>query len=344
MLGLSSTSADVIPDLIPHAAKVYVSHRRGTVPFRRYRNGTPQDLQITWRRRQIGAFMQRHFPRLSRTIADAGIRYLAHKNFPNLDPAWRIEPFPSVTLSLPGSIEFLIPLLEDGKLTSLHGLRRFRGPHSVEFADGTILDDVDAVVMCTGYCANWRTAPFVETSRPRDPAYGGADMYRLWMNLFPPRYADSAVLLCYSAFGKNNGFSFSDVTAMAVSNVWRGVEPLPRRPDMERWIDAHQAWVATRYRLDPTVDASMVKQWEFQGWLHQAAGTGMENLGWGWKGWAFWWRDRTMYNLMNNGLETAHAFRFFETGKRRTWDGAREAIVHANETVKIFPVKKGEEF
>lgn len=50
-----------------------------------------------------------------------------------------------------------------------------------------------------------------------------------------------------------------------------------------------------------------------------------------------------MYNLMNNGVETAHMYRYFETGKRKTWDGARDAILHANETVKMFPIKEDTE-
>lgn len=40
------------------------------------------------------------------------------------------------------------------------------------------------------------------------------------MNMFPPAYADSCALLCYSAFGKSNGFTFADLTAMAISYVW----------------------------------------------------------------------------------------------------------------------------
>jgi dimethylaniline monooxygenase (N-oxide forming) len=44
---------------------------------------------------------------------------------------------------------------------------------------------------------------------------------------------------------------------------------------------------------------------------------------------------------MNHGIETAHAFRFFETGKRRKWEGAREAIIHMNELAKSnFPLKE----
>jgi dimethylaniline monooxygenase (N-oxide forming) len=129
---------------------------------------------------------------------------------------------------------------------------------------------------------------------------------------------------------------------MAISNTWRGKMQLPTRAEMERHIDKHQEWVASRWKMDPAIDTSMVRQWEFQGWLHRAAGTGMENLGWGWQGWKFWWKDRKLYNLMNNGVETAHMYRFFETGKRRTWDGARDAIVHINEAVKMFPIADDE--
>ncbi|KAK0615600.1 putative dimethylaniline monooxygenase [Bombardia bombarda] len=344
VVGLSSTSGDIIPTLMPLASKVYVSHRRGAVPFRRYRNGIPNDLGITWRRRQLSHLLQKHLPAFSKWTADLAVTFLSRRAFGKLDPAWRLEPFPSITLSLPGSFELVMPFLQDGSLTSLHGLTRFVGPRAVEFADGTVVDDVDAVVLCTGYAADWSVAaPFMEADgKPKGvDTYRGPPLYRLYMNLFPPRYADSCVLLCYSAFGKNNGFGFADVTSWAVSNVWRGVEGLPPRAEMERHIDEHQRWVAARWALDKSSDMSAVKQWEFQGWLHRAAGTGMENLGWGWQGWKFWLTDRKMYGLMNDGVETPHLFGYFETGKRRTWEGAGDAIVHMNEVVKgMFPAKE----
>lgn len=310
------------------------------LPFKRYRNGVPIDLSITWRRRQINQFLQRYAPDLSRKLSDLAISLIIKSIFGKLDPAWGLEPFPSPSLVLPGSWEDVYELLKEGKVESLPGIKRFTGPKSIEFADGRVLDDVDAVVLCTGYDADWTVSPFVETSKPTACQYSGRDIYRLYMNLFPTAYADSCVMLCYSAFGKNNGFSFADVTSMAISNVWRGVEKLPPKDEMETWIDRHQAWVASRWAIDPTTPVGSVKQWEFQGWLHKAAGTGMENLGWGWKGWVFWFKDRKMYNLMNNGVETAHGFRFFETGKRKAWAGARDEIIHQNELIKAFPVKE----
>ncbi|KAL8388174.1 hypothetical protein RB595_009404 [Gaeumannomyces hyphopodioides] len=340
VVGMSASSGEVIPDLVPHVSKLFVSHRHGALPIKRWIGGRPADVNITWRRRQISFFVTRYMPRVAKLAADTGLKILARRSFGPLNPAWRLKPFPSLTLKLTGAWHSIIKALRDGTAESLHGIRRFVGPRSVEFEDGRVEHDVDAVICCTGYRGDFSLAPFVETSVPTAHGYKGRPLYRLYMNMFPPAYPDSCALLCYSAFGKSNGFTFADLTAMAISNVFRGVEPQPSRAEMERHIDLHQKWVASRWRQENSTDTSCVKQWEFQGWLHQAAGTGMENLGWGWKGWKFWWEDREMYRLMNHGPETAHAYRYFETGKRKTWDGAKEAIIKVNKLVEAIPLQK----
>jgi dimethylaniline monooxygenase (N-oxide forming) len=341
VVGVSSTASDVLTLLLPVALKVYMSHRRGALIVPKFRKGFPPDLMSNWRRRQIFSFLQRTFPRISRWLVDKLVARMMKLLYGDLDPAWGLGTPPSLSLSPRALNENIIPSLRDGSLTSLPGIKRFVGPSSIEFADGTVLDDIDAVIYATGYLADFSMATFLETSRPSN--YGGPDMARLWMNLFPPRYADSMVMLCHSALGKNNGFSFSDVTSMAVSNVWRGVYPMWTVKEMDRHIDSHQDWVASRWRLDNNIDTSMVKTWEYQSFLHEAAGTGMENLGWGWKGWKFWFQDPKMSYMMNHGVETAHAFRYFETGKRKAWPGAKEAIIHMNELVKMFPIKDEKE-
>lgn len=302
----------------------------------------------------MAQLFQAHFPNFVRVCGDLAVNYTSKRSYPNLDPAWRILPVPSVTLKAPAALtlESVLPCLEDGRLRSMHGIKRFLGPKEVEMLDGEVLEDIDAIILCTGYQADFSMADDgpVETSVPTaygyDKAPGGRmPMRRLWMNMFPPKYADSLAMLCYSAFGKSNGFSFADVTSMAVSHAFSGVQPLPTVSEMERWVDEHQAWVASQWELDHTVDLSMVKQWEFQGWLHEAAGTGMENLSaFGWKGWKFWWKDPKMYNLMANGLESAHIYKYFDTDKRKAWDGAKEAILKLDEEWRrTMPVTKEQE-
>jgi len=288
---------------------------------------------------KIGAWLQRYFPGAARWLTDKLVGYMLTKQYGQLDPNWRIiNALPSLTLAPRGVQDGILSYLKDGSLESTYGIKRFVGPKSIELDDGTVLHDIDAVICATGYTADFSVTPFIEKGRP--PNYDGPEIMRLWKNLFPPKYADSIVMMCYSAFGKSNGFSFSDVASMAVSNVWRGAHPLPPVRVMEDWCDTHREWVAARWKLDNAADTSMCKIWEYQGFLHEAAGTGMENLGWGWQGWKFFFKDPKMSYLMNNGVETAHAFRFFETGKRKAWPGARDAIIHVNESVKVFPVTK----
>jgi dimethylaniline monooxygenase (N-oxide forming) len=314
-----------------------MSHRRGALIVPKYRKGFPPDMLSTWRRRQMGIALQRAFPNFTRWLLDRVITRMIKRTYGDLPPAWGLLPPPSLSLSPRALTENTLTALKDGSLTSLQSIKRFIGPSSIEFVDGTVLDDIDIVICATGYRADFSVTPFIEKSRPLN--YGGPEIVRMWMNLFPPKYADSIAMLCYSAFGKNNGFSFSDVTSMAVSNVWRGAHPLPTVEEMEKHIDSHQEWVASRWRMDNKADTSMVKAWEYQAFLHEAAGTGMENLGWGWKGWKFFFQDPKMSYMMNNGVETAHAFRYFETGKRKAWPEARDAIIHINELVKVFPIK-----
>ncbi|KAM0391905.1 Dimethylaniline monooxygenase [N-oxide-forming] 5 [Fusarium culmorum] len=335
ILGLSTTTDDIAPQVVSVAKKVYISHRSGQIVVRRFRKGTPSDLLVSWRRRVISQWIAKNLPNTYRFLANTLAKLLSSQMAGmKLDPAWRLKDFKDLTLSLPGIIENTLPLLKDGSVTSLHGIKRFTGGKSIEFEDGTIIDDVDSVIFTTGYQCDFSPAPFVEKSIPKSPNYGGPSIHRLYMNVFPPKYADSCVMLCYSAYGKNNGFSFSDVMNMAISNIWRGVSDLPSHQEMEEWVDHHHEWLASNWAREPTVDLSMVKQYEFQPWMHKQAGTGMENLGWGWAGWKFWWKDRKMYNLMNHGVETAHMFRFFETGMRSTWDGARDEIIRQNKIVK----------
>jgi len=57
----------------------------------------------------------------------------------------------------------------------------------------------------------------------------------------------------------------------------------------------------------------------------EIAGTGTDSyLGYGWKGWWFWVYDFRLCNLLM-GFDTPLAERLF-AGKRKRWEGAREAI------------------
>ncbi|KAJ5902564.1 hypothetical protein N7495_003092, partial [Penicillium taxi] len=103
--------------------------------------------------------------------------------------------------------ERVLPFLQHGSLTLLKGLTKFVGRKSIQFADGTVLEDVDVVILVTGYEADFSllSPDIVERSRIKLEWYQGPDIYRLWMNLFPSRWADSVAVLNYSTFEEQTG-------------------------------------------------------------------------------------------------------------------------------------------
>ena len=68
--------------------------------------------------------------------------------------------------------------------------------------------------------------------------------------------------------------------------------------------------------------------------LHDAAGTDvLRKLGYGLAGWRFWYQDRDFCHMLMTGVNSIHTSRLFEgrPGSRKQWDGARRAIIEANE-------------
>ncbi|KAL5381050.1 hypothetical protein PMIN03_008992 [Paraphaeosphaeria minitans] len=171
MVGMSSTASNVINNILPHASKVYVSHRRGMYIFHTWRDNKPADLLLSWHRRQTGFFLQGHFLFVARRLGDKALDYLVRKSWVYLDPGWRIFPSPIVSLSLPGANNYIIdPPLQTGKIISSRHKAVHRAPFN-RFTDGTILEDIDAVISATDYAADLTIAPFLETAdRPTTSA------------------------------------------------------------------------------------------------------------------------------------------------------------------------------
>jgi dimethylaniline monooxygenase (N-oxide forming) len=132
VVGMSSSASDIINNVLALTPKVYMSHRRGGYIFPTWRKGVPADLNVTWRRRQTVAFFQQHVPGFYQWCTDKGLNWFLKSHWGRLDPEWRLLPAPPVALSLPGASNSLIPLLQEGKITSMHGIKRFTGPRSAD--------------------------------------------------------------------------------------------------------------------------------------------------------------------------------------------------------------------
>lgn len=120
---------------------------------------------------------------------------------------------------------------------------------------------------------------------------------------------------------------------MAVVQTWKNNPPLPSQEIMNEAIDAHHEWMISLAQKESVI-TDLVREEVWMKWVRETAGTSTdEMLGYGLKGWSFWMRDWTFCNLLMGGIESPLVDRLFE-GKRKRWDGARQAIIDQNEESK----------
>ncbi len=215
-------------------------------------------------------------------------------------------------------------------------MRRFVGDSKVELIDNTVLE-VDTVILCTGYEPDFSLTPDfspLESWEEKKASKNQTPLARLYQNIFPPEYADSLAYMNYVAL-TDGAITVIDVAAMAIAQVWKGGFALPSEQEMNAEIDKHHEWVRSLGR-DDSVYTGIVRPGPWYAFLNRAAGTGVdENLGYGWEGWKFWMRERKLSGLMLKGVMTPFMYRVFE-GRRKKWEGSKEAIFHANEHVKVY--------
>ncbi|KAH8667603.1 flavin monooxygenase-like protein [Tricladium varicosporioides] len=334
VLGIGNSAADTSTGLVGIAKKVYLSHRGGVKIVPRRIKNLPLDLVITRQKNAIKFFLDTHLPSLSRYSFDQLIEHYSTQSFPTPDSSWRLKPAPSLANHQPVISDNLISSLAAGTITSVHGLRQFIDGETVELADGTRLE-VDAVIFCTGYEPDFSlTTPEISpltSAAPKSPGYDpkNAPTARLYQNIFPPEHADSLAYLNYVALTEG-AITIADLEAMALAEVWAGHYKLPSKEEMNSEIDKHHKWVQSLAK-DDSVYTGIVRPGPWLQFLNDAAGTGVnEKLGYGIEGWKFWVTDMKLCNAMMRGVMTPFMYRIFE-GKRKKWDGAREAIFHANE-------------
>jgi dimethylaniline monooxygenase (N-oxide forming) len=156
---------------------------------------------------------------------------------------------------------------------------------------------------------------------------------RLYKNIFLPSYPDSIAYLCNWGLG-DGIMPIGDLASLAIAQVWKGNFPLPSEEHMNRDIDAHHAWARSMAGQAGTF-GEVVQQGPWINWLNEAAGTGInENLGYGLRGWMFWLWQPNFCSLVMTGVDSPHVMRLFD-GRRKSWAGAREAIIRVNKDAQM---------
>jgi len=297
-------------------------------------------MVLTWKFTRVGIFLEHHAHLAYGKLVDSVFKKNVTEAWGKQDPKWRFEPSPSAAEGVTAICvsDNLIPLVREGKVSPVAAIKRIAGPKAVELDDGTVIDDVDTIIACTGYTSDFSIIPDIKmtTVHPRLPP-----LPNLYQMIFPPEYADSLACVNYGIVNEN-GATYRELCVMAIAQIWAGKSKLPDEAAMKAEVTRFQKWRAGAVTKSATGPPGAAQNYLWQKFLHGAAGTGLyEYTGWGSKGWKFWWRERELYKLVAWGAMTPHLLRLFETGKRPVWDGAREEIIRINKVrAEDFPKKK----
>jgi dimethylaniline monooxygenase (N-oxide forming) len=337
VVGFGNSAGDTSTQLVAVADKVYISHRHGARILPRGIDGAPIDHVQSFRLFSIQGAIMGKLPYIGRLIMDRFVQGLQDKCFDltrEQKAEWGLEPAQTVPLVS----DHLIDHLKDGSIKSVKGIKRISGKQ-VELLDGMKVE-VDVIVWCTGYQSDFsmiepRFDPTRGTQSAAWKAAGGSNgksQFRLYHNLFSLDKPDSLAFLG-NVIIPVSGFQIFDTASMAIAQVWKGASPLPSQAQMEKAVARHHAYLVTMASRTSNVSPGTLEPGTWTKAMDKLAGTGVdEYLGYGWKGWMFWLRERKLCNLLMGGIWSPHIYRVFD-GKRKKWDGAVEAIERVNAAI-----------
>lgn len=308
-------------------------------------NGAPFDIAVTLPFILFSMFLSTHLPALYYWVLDTVLAKMSKKAFPDTPPSWNFTPAPSMATTNPMIADELYPLLASGFCTPVAAVARVTGPKTVELADGTVLDDLDAIVHCTGYT---QSTPIMDAEHNPYPVPGApSTLYRGAFSTHSDQAVRDSIAFLGHGFVSLPGFVQHEVVAMAVAQLWLGNSVLPPLAEMEAWRRGWLRWregLLVKQKTPSTFYVGVMPFEDFLRWFDDAAGTEVfAHFGlFSRKAWAFWWRDRGLYRECSRLVFSPAVWRLFESGKRKTWDGARQQIYLDNEAAEAATRRKFE--
>ncbi|VUC25460.1 unnamed protein product [Clonostachys rosea] len=336
LVGLGNTVGDIAQSLSGTASEIYLSHERGALILPRFVNGKPNSRLLSLRKINGQAFIEGIFPNWLDSMVTNGAAEVMKESFGKLDPSWNLEPIPSPKVTVPVVSDNLIKNLRSGAVKSVSGFGAFTGPTEVELKDGEKIQ-VDTVICCTGYQndlsileAEYDPCTVKIPSWLEAPGSRGRPLPQLYQNVFSLKTPDTLAFMGCAWF-PTGAFLLADLASMSIAQVWAGKSKLPSPAERQKWVDNQNKRVSKLALRGSPVPAS-VPQMEWTRWADKTAGTGvLDRLGWGWKGWVFWWKERKFWRILMDGLLTSACWRIFDEGKRKPWAGARAEVMRLNE-------------
>ncbi|EEY15014.1 dimethylaniline monooxygenase [Verticillium alfalfae VaMs.102] len=292
VLGMGNSAGDTACELTEYAAKVYLAHRRGAKILPRANEDGPLDSYVSWKISRMALWTEHHAPGIFQILADGLLQKNSNSHFSgeeaeqNLE--WGLEETSGDVTTIICN-DHLKRLVHEKRIASVKGVKRIIGPRTVELDNGDIIDDVDAIIACTGYRADFSLLPDLPSTKLDASLPVFPDLYQM---IFPPRYADSLACTNYCIINESAA-AYRELQAMAIAQVWAGHSILPSEEAMMVQVHEYQTWLACQMLAFPATMLGKGQMYPWMRWLHDTAGTGLyEHMGWSLKGMWFWLRNR----------------------------------------------------
>ncbi|XP_068566529.1 flavin-containing monooxygenase 5-like [Cebidichthys violaceus] len=231
VIGIGNSGGDVAVELSRVTKQLYLSTRRGAWILNRVSvNGLPVDMLIT----RISHFLRKVLPfGLKCSMAEKKLSQRFDHSLYNLKPKHRLfSQHPTVNDELPNRIL-------SGTVQVKPNIRRFHGS-SVEFDDGSVVEDVDLVVFATGYRFSF---PFL-ASQVVSVSENKASLYKY---VFPPELDRPTLAIIGLVQPLGAIMPISEMQARWATRVFKGCIKLPSVASMLKDVQCKQETMAKRY-------------------------------------------------------------------------------------------------
>ncbi|KAM4574138.1 flavin-containing monooxygenase 5-like isoform 1-T3 [Fundulus diaphanus] len=231
VIGIGNSGGDIAVELSRVTKQLYLSTRRGAWILNRVGdNGMPLDMLLN----RCLNILRHTLPfGLVCSLGEKQLNSRFNHSLYNLKPKHRLfSQHPTVNDELPNRIL-------SGTVQVKPNIRRFQGS-SVEFDDGSVVDDVDLVVFATGYKFSF---PFL-ASNVVPVSDNQASLYKY---VFPPELDRPTLAIIGLVQPLGAIMPISEMQARWATRVFKGCIKLPTLGGMQRDIQSKKEDMAKRY-------------------------------------------------------------------------------------------------
>ncbi|XP_061834240.2 flavin-containing monooxygenase 5-like [Nerophis lumbriciformis] len=235
VVGIGNSGGDIAVELSRVTKQLYLSTRRGAwIWYRVGTNGMPMDMSYTRLLKTVQGILPFNF---MCGLAENRLNQKFDHNLYNLRPNHRLfSQHPTVNDDLPNRIL-------SGTVQVKPNIRGFHGS-SVEFVDGSVVEDVDLVVFATGYSFSF---PFLAS----DVIPVSGNRAPLYKYVFPPELQRPTLAVIGLVQPLGAIMPISEMQARWATRVFKGCLKLPSVDCMLDDIKYKEETMAGRYVTSP---------------------------------------------------------------------------------------------